>query len=321
MLKRVINSFKIILKSNFYSYWLFFCFLLFSCTENKLPKKDLVMNPKVTSPLFSIPKIPSKILFCNKTIFLTDEDTREKLDREILVNAYFQSSTVLSLKRASRYFPIIERILKEEKIPDDFKYLAIIESGLAQAVSPVGAQGFWQFMPFTAKEFDLEISNEVDERLNIEKSTRAACAYLRIAQDTLKDWLLTTASYNRGIGGVRSDMRWQGTNHYFDTDMNSETGRYVFRLLAVKLIFENPELYGFDVSKMELYQPFKTKSILIKTTIPNIAKWAIDKGVNYKIVTKLNPWLKGNRLTISKKQYTILLPSENENLKPYHNYF
>jgi membrane-bound lytic murein transglycosylase D len=298
----------------------FISLCIFSCTNNTNKEVDIIKNKNQTPALFTLPPLPSKINFCNENIVLTDEDIREKLDRELLVNTYFQSSTVLSLKRANRYFPQIEKILKEENIPEDFKYLAVIESGLAQAVSPVGAQGFWQFMPFTAKEFNLEISNEVDERLNIEKSTRAACRYLRVANDTLKDWLLTAASYNRGIGGVRSDMNWQGTNHYFDTDMNSETGRYAYRLLAVKLIFENPELYGFDLKKMELYKPFKIKSIVIKKTINNIADWSLQKGVNYKIITKLNPWLKGNQLTIKNKFYKILVPSHQENLKPYHKY-
>lgn len=304
----------------FFSLILFFILTSFiSCTTNEINEKKQEQH-SISPVHFTLPHLPTEITFCNQKILLTDEDVREKLDREVLVNAYFQSSTVLSLKRAKRYFPQIERILKEENIPDDFKYLAVIESGLAQAISPVGAQGFWQFMPFTAKEFDLEMSNEVDERLNIEKSTRAACGYLRFAQDTLKDWLLTAASYNRGIGGVRSDMRWQGTNHYFDTDMNSETGRYAFRILAVKLIFENPDLYGFDLKKMELYKPFKTKSIIVKNTIENIAKWAIKKGFNYKIITKLNPWIKGNHLTVKNKSYKILVPSHSENLKPYHKY-
>ena len=300
------------------SFLLISLLLIISCTENniKVDKKEIIKSPIN----FTLPILPSEINFCNKKILLTDEDVREKLDREILVNAYFQSSTSLSLKRANRYFPLIERILKEQNIPDDFKYLAIIESGLSQAVSPVGAQGFWQFMPFTAKEFNLEMSEEVDERLNIEKSTIAACEYLRIAQNNLKDWLLTAASYNRGIRGVKSDMQWQGTNHYFDTQMNNETGRYAYRILAVKLIFENPDLYGFDLKKMELYKPFKTKSIIIKKTIENIAKWSIEKGFNYKIITKLNPWLKKNHLTVKNKFYKILVPSTSENLKPYHTY-
>ena len=299
----------------------FFCFFC-SCSNQKdadLPKQETVITSK-TPTLFALPPLPEEIVFCGQKIDITDEDTRERLDREVLVNAYFQSSTAMSIKRANRYFPQIEKILKEENVPDDFKYLAVIESGLVQAVSPVGAQGFWQFMPFTAKEFDLEMSTEVDERLHIEKSTRAACAYIRNAHESLKDWLLTAASYNRGIGGVRQDMKWQGTEHYFDTDMNSETGRYAFRILAVKLIFEHPDQYGYDVKNMELYQPFQVKKVKIHKSIPNLAKWALAKGFNYKIVIKLNPWIKGNRLTIKKKKYEIILPSHTENLKPYHKY-
>ena len=194
-------------KNTLLIFLIFLIYIVNSCSEKDIKSSEEKNN--ISAPIhFTLPHLPTEITFCNQKILLTDEDVREKLDREVLVNAYFQSSTVLSLKRAHRYFPQIERILKEENIPDDFKYLAVIESGLAQASSPVGAQGFWQFMPFTAEEFDLEMSNEVDERLNIEKSTRAACGYLRFAQDTLKDWLLTAASYNRGIGGVRSDMRW-----------------------------------------------------------------------------------------------------------------
>jgi hypothetical protein len=311
----IINDFTFYFNFTFLG---FISFLFFSCTIKQNEK--IVAKQNQSPVLFSLPTLPSNLNFCNQKIILTDEDVREKLDRELLVNTFFQSATVLSLKRANRYFPPIEKILKEKNIPDDFKYLAVIESGLSQAISPVGAQGFWQFMPFTAKEFNLEISKEVDERLNIEKSTRAACDYLRFAHDTLKDWLLTAASYNRGIGGIKSDMNWQGTNHYFDTDMNSETGRYVYRILATKLIFENPKLYGFDIKRMELYKPFKTKSILIKKTIENIANWSLQKGINYKIIKKLNPWLKGNKLTIKNNFYKILVPSHKENLKPYHKY-
>lgn len=295
--------------------------MICSCNNNqeiKSSQDDIIQS---TSPvLFSIPILPKEMVFCGEKIILEDEDVRERLEKEVLLNAYYHSATIGIMKRAHRYFPQIERILSKENIPTDFKYLACIESSLNQAVSPAGAQGFWQFMPFTAEEFDLEMSDEVDERLNIEKSTYAACGYLKHAQDTLKDWLLTAASYNRGIGGVRSDMRWQGTTHYFDTDMNSETARYTFRILAMKLIMENPNAYGFDIDHMEMYQPFQTKSIIVKESIPNIAQWAIEKGFNFKIVTKLNPWLKGNKLTIKKKHYKLLLPSPSENLKPYKAY-
>ena len=295
-----------------------FSFLLFqSCKQDK----KVIKKKAFTSPIFTLPHLPKYIVFCNEKINLEDEDTREKLDRELIINTYFQSATILAFKRANRYFPVIEKILKEEKIPDDFKYLAVIESGLSQAVSPVGAQGIWQFMPTTAKQFNLEINNEIDERLNIEKSTRAACNYLKKSKVILKDWLLVSASYNRGVNGIHSDMKWQGTNHYFDTEMNSETSRYSFRILATKLIFENPKLYGFDIDKMELYKPFKTKYILLKKSIKNIAKWSIDLGFNYKIITKLNPWIKTNKLTVKNKFYKLLIPSEKENLKPYHKYF
>lgn len=294
--------------------------ILISCSSKNENKSENQHEVIISSPIFSIPKLPQEMMFCGEKIILKDEDVRERLEREVLLNAYYHSATIGILKKSTRFFPQIEQILKEKKIPIDFKYLAVIESGLVQAVSPVGAQGFWQFMPFTAKEFDLEMSDEVDERLNIEKSTYAACGYLQHAQDTLKDWLLTAASYNRGIGGVRQDMRWQGTEHYFDTDMNSETSRYVFRILAMKLIMEAPKSYGFDTDAIELYKPFKTKSYIVKQSISNIAEWSKSKGFNFKIFMKLNPWVKGNRLTIHSKPYKVLLPSPSENLKPYKAY-
>lgn len=299
---------------------LFITLVVVSCSNEK---EKSTINQNIQNPdtgFATIPNLPESMTFAGEKILLQDEDIIERLDREVLTNAYYQSATTQMLKRANRWFPMIERILEEENIPDDFKYLAVIESGLVQATSPVGAQGFWQFMPFTAKQYDLEINDEIDERLHVEKSTRAACAYLRDAQDTLKDWLLASASYNRGIGGVRQDMRWQGTDHYFDTDQNSETARYVFRILAVKLIFENPKAYGFNTDKIKLYEPFKTKRVVVKQSIPNLAKWALEKGINFKILTKLNPWLKGNKLTIKNRTYQVLLPSESENLKPYKQY-
>lgn len=299
---------------------LFITLVVVSCSDDKEKSAPVQIIQNSEFGFATIPNLPESMTFAGKKILIQDEDIIERLDREVLTNAYYQSATTQMLKRANRWFPLIERILKEEKIPDDFKYLAVIESGLVQATSPVGAQGFWQFMPYTAKQYDLEINDEIDERLHVEKSTRAACAYLRDAQDTLKDWLLSSASYNRGIGGVRQDMRWQGTDNYFDTDQNSETARYVFRILAVKLIFENPKAYGFNTDKIKLYEPFKTKRVVVKQSIPNLAKWALEKGINFKILTKLNPWLKGNKLTIKNKTYQLLLPSESENLKPYKQY-
>ncbi len=295
--------------------------LVFVACQNQAAKdvQEQTISNKTVQP-FALPHLPKKMSFANQVVSLEDEDILERLDREILINAYYQSATTQIFKRANRWFPLIEQILKEENVPDDFKYLAVIESSLMQAESPAGAEGFWQFMPKTAKEYDLEISSEIDERLHVEKSTRAACAYLKKAKDTLKDWISAAASYNRGMGGVRSDMRWQGTDHYFDTDQNSETGRYVFRILAMKLIFENPEEYGFAVKYMQLYEPFETRTVVVSESIPNLALWAKEQGINFKILTKLNPWLKANRLTVKSKTYTLLLPTENENLKPYRSY-
>ena len=298
------------------------CLLLFfllgcNSTEKKI---EIVKVIDKSQEVFFLPKLPHEMIFCGQTIYIKDEDIKEKLDRELLVNTYFQSSTTQTIKRANRYFPIIEPILKEYGIPTDFKYLAIIESSLLQATSPAGAKGFWQFMPVTAKERGLIVSAEVDERLNIEKSTRAACEYLKQAKIELSDWVLAAASYNRGIGGVRQDMKWQGTKNYFDTHMNSETGRYVYRILAVKLIFENPVNYGYNIPKNDLYEPFRTTNVTIKSSIANLAEWAKLKGINYKILVKLNPWILGNKLTIKQNSFQILLPHMTTNLKPYSAY-
>ena len=299
--------------------FLFIGIMLVACSS----KEEKVIESKSetsSSNHKGLPNLPKEMMFCGQKINLEDEDILERLDRELLVNVYFHSSTIQAMKRANRYFPEIEKILKEKGIPEDFKYLAVIESGLVQAVSPAGAQGFWQFMPGTAKEHNLFMSEEVDERLNIEKSTYAACDYLSYAHDTLNDWVLAAASYNRGIGGVRSDMRWQETDNYFDTHMNHETGRYVFRILAMKLIFESPEEYGYFIEKDQLYKPFQTVSVTVKESIEDLSSWAKLKGFNYKILKKLNPWIQGNKLTVKANDFKILLPAKNFNLKPYSDY-
>jgi hypothetical protein len=296
-------------------------FFVCSCNNPKAESEksdEQTHSNQATGLVF--PKIPEKMQFAGQTIILKDEDLRERLDREILVIAYYQSQTSGYFKRANRYFPQIEQILKEEGIPDDFKYLAVIESGLQQAVSPVGAQGFWQFMPTTAKLHNLEMNAEVDERLNIEKSTRAACEFLKQTNEGFNDWVLTSAGYNRGPAGVRSDMAWQGTEHYFDTDQNSETGRYVFRILAMKLIMENPEAYGYYPKQMELYEPIETKKHTVSSSIPDLSEWALQKGFNIKILRKLNPWLLTTKLTVNGKSYQIELPAKSTNLKPYKAY-
>ncbi|MFM7668908.1 MAG: lytic transglycosylase domain-containing protein [Bacteroidota bacterium] len=296
----------------------FLLVLFLNGCKDDSPEKNDQLNNQIIQP--TIPSIPKSMLFFGKKINLEDEDIRERLDREIITNVYFQSSTTFALKRANRYFPEIERILDEETVPEDFKYLAVIESNLSEVTSPVGANGFWQFMPFTAKEYNLIINDEVDERLNLTKSTHAACAFIKNAHEIFGDWVNACASYNRGIGGVQSDMKWQKTDHYFDTDMNNETGRYVFRIMAMKLIMENPKSYGFDIPNSQLYNPLKTKTIKSDREISNLAEWAKNRGINLKILRKLNPWLISNKLTTRPSDFSIKLPLKNENLKNFKSY-
>lgn len=297
--------------------YVFLALSVISCKEIPSTRKA---KTNLLSNTIALPQLPSSILFFGEIINLEDEDIRERLDREIITNVYFQSSTTFALKRANRFFPEIEKILKEENVPEDFKYLAVIESNLSEVMSPVGANGFWQFMTNTAEEHGLVINDEVDERLNLSKSTHTACAFIKNAHKIFGDWINACASYNRGIGGLQSDMKWQKTDHYFNTDMNNETGRYVFRIMAMKLIMENPKLYGFDIPKSQLYNPLKTKTIKVKKAISNLAEWAKSKGINLKIVRKLNPWLISNKLTIRPSDFSIKLPSKNENLKNFNSY-
>lgn len=290
-----------------------------SCQEKPNSSVDQAVEITTNEPLV-FPHLPEKMTFAGESISLKDIDLIERLDREVLLEANFQSATTGGMKRANRYFPVIESILKEEGVPLDFKYLAVIESNLLQAVSPVGARGVWQFMPRTADIYGLRVTNEIDERLHLEKSTHAACKYLKDAYRSTKDWLMAAAAYNRGVGGVMQDMEWQGTDNYFDTDQNSETGRYVFRMLAVKLIYENPEAYGYYPERMQRYEPLKTKTVTVTSTIPNVAEWALAKGLNFKIIQKLNPWIRSNRLTIKNDTFQLELPSAQTALKPYKSY-
>lgn len=296
--------------------------LLLSLINNSCDQKieNQTQVKKIITPII-LPPLPDKMYFAGEKIVLRDWDIKERLDREILVNTYLQSATSLIIKRSQRWFPLLEKILKKSNIHTDFKYLAVIESALVEkAISNVGAQGFWQFMPFTAKEFNLTMNEEVDERLDVFKSTIAACDYLKKANHTLNDWILTAASYNRGVHGILKDKTWQNAKSYFDLEQNDETARYVFRILAMKLILENPEKYGFNIPLVQRYPPLKVNPIQIKTSISNLSEWALTKGINFKILRKLNPWIKTTKLTIKNKYYTLLLPLNTENLKPYHNY-
>ena len=254
-------------------------------------------------------KLPEMIDFSGEQAPLDAPDIRERLDKELLVNTYWQSNMMLLLKRANKWFPTIEKILKEEGVPEDFKYLAVIESGLENLRSPKGAKGFWQLMPTTAKEYGLEVNSNVDERYHIEKSTRVACQYLLKARARFGSWTLAAASYNRGMYGTNKLLDNQMADNYYDLLLNKETSRYVFRILAVKEIMSNPQLYGFVFEEKDLYQPIPVRKIGLDTPIANIAEFAKENEINYKLLKIHNPWLIQNHLNNrSRKYYEIAIP-------------
>ena len=238
-------------------------------------------------------------------------DVQERLDKEMITNMNYHTNTTLVIKRANKVFPIIEPILAKYGVPDDFKYLAVIESSLVNAVSPAGARGVWQFMPSTAKENGMEVSEQVDERYHLEKSTEAACKYLVAAKEKFGSWTLAAASYNGGIAGIKSKMEEQQVDNYYDLLLTEETSRYVFRILALKEIMKNSEKYGFSIPKEALYYNIPTKKVVVDSTITDLASFAKTQGVNYKILKIHNPWLRDKKLTVaSGKQYEIEIPTE-----------
>ncbi len=252
---------------------------------------------------------PTAIDFAGENTPLNIADVNERFDRELLINANLHASTILIFKRANRAFPIIEPILKKNGVPDDFKYLAVIESALLNAVSSAGARGVWQFMPETAKEKGMEVNDCVDERYHLEKSTEAACKYLLAAKAKFGSWTLAAASYNGGMTGVNKQIEIQKVGNYYDLLLNDETSRYVFRILALKEIMKNPQKFGFDIPKQELYELFPTRKIEIDSTVNNLADLAISQGINYKILKIYNPWLRESKLeNKNRKKYSIEIP-------------
>tara|TARA_Y100001970_G_scaffold139164_1_gene171213 strand:- start:53054 stop:53953 length:900 start_codon:yes stop_codon:yes gene_type:complete len=255
-------------------------------------------------------KTPENISFCDEQVPLELLDVRERLDRELLVNTYWQSNMLLLIKRSYRFFPLIEEILKEEEVPDDFKYLAVIESGLENVRSPKGAKGIWQIMSGTAREYGLEVNKNVDERYNLELSTRVACKYLKKAKNKFGSWTLAAAAYNRGISGISRNLTRQKVENYYDLLLGRETSRYIFRILAVKEIMENANNYGFIFQEKDLYKPYEIKKIELDTAISNITDFSKKMGINYKTMKLHNPWLLENHLNNkSRKKYIIKIPN------------
>jgi len=253
---------------------------------------------------------PSEIDFAGEKTPLNISDVKERFDRELLVNANLDATTKIIIKRANRAFPIMEPILKRNGIPDDFKYLAVIESGLVNVVSPAGARGVWQFMPDTGKERGLEVNDIVDERYHLEKSTEAACRYLNDAYKKFGSWTLAAASYNGGVTGVNKQITFQGVTNYYDLLLTDETARYVFRILALKEIMKHPEQYNFAMQPQELYQTLPIRTVEITSAIPDLAIFAKEQGINYKILKIHNPWLRDRKLDVAAgKKYILEIPT------------
>lgn len=253
--------------------------------------------------------IPEKMQFSGEAVPIQVLDVRERMDRELHVNTYWQSNTLLYLKRANKWFPVIEPILKKNGIPDDFKYLALIESGFTHVVSPAGAAGFWQIMKETGKEYGLEISDEIDERYHVEKATEAACKYLNEAHTRFGSWTMAAASYNMGLNGLNKQVKKQLVSNYYDLLLSEETSRYVFRVLAAKELMTNSEKYGFHYREKDLWNNVASYTVDVDTSINNLSEFAQSYNINYKILKHFNPWLRQNTLTVkSGKSYQLKLP-------------
>jgi membrane-bound lytic murein transglycosylase D len=257
--------------------------------------------------------MPDQLTFAGEPVPVNNFDTRESLDKEMLVNGYWHSRTLMILKKSKRYFETIEPILKKYGVPDDFKYLAMAESGFENLVSPAKAAGVWQILESTAKEYGLEVNSVVDERYDLAKSTEVACRYLLESYKEFGSWTMAAATYNAGRGGLENQITKQKTTNYYDLLLNEETARYVFRLIAHKLITENPSAYGFHLEDDEYYPSIATHDMTVDTEIPNIADFAIENSTNYKIIKQLNPWLRQNYLPDqTNKVYHITIPDEGE---------
>lgn len=265
--------------------------------------------PALTQPF----TMPDQLEFAGETVPLGNFDTRESLDKEMLVNGYWHSRTLMVLKRTQRYFETIEPILKKYGVPDDFKYLAMAESGFENVVSPAKAVGVWQILESTAKEYGLEVNTIVDERYDLEKSTEVACKYLLQSYKEFGSWTMAAATYNAGRNGVENQISKQKTSNYYDLLLNEETARYVFRVIAHKLITENPSEYGFHLEETDYYPLISTHNIDVDMEISNITDFAVENSTNYKIIKQFNPWLRQNYLPDQpNKIYHIKIPNEGE---------
>lgn len=286
------------------------CIVLLSTCGLKTREESTAESKDGQLFMFTSPPVPDSVTFMGEKVPLDRFDVFESLEREILVNSYFHSQTIRLIKLAPRYFPVIDPILKEEGIPSDFRYLAAAESTLdPRAISPAGAAGMWQFMKPAALRYGLEVNGEVDERYHVEKSTRAACRYLKEMYMKYRNWGLAAASYNAGPASVDKQIERQKETNYFDLLLNEETARYVFRIISLKLVLENQEEYGFLVKDEEKYPLLKAKNVELTGTVPDFAVYAKGLGMSYKMLKYYNPWLRDNFLTNREaKTYILQIP-------------
>lgn len=283
-------------------------FFSYAFSNHREEKTDDYVNSNYK--IFGL-NIPKNLNFAGEKVPQNDFSIKESLDRELLVNTYWQSNALLLFKRANRWFPVIEPILKRNNIPDDFKYIALIESHLTNAVSPQGATGFWQLIEPTAKNYGLEINENIDERYHVEKSTEAACKYFKDAYAKFGNWTLVAASYNLGMGGIENLMKKQNASSYYDLLLNEETGRYVYRILALKTLMQNPKGFGFQIRKKDLYHRIPLNSVKVDSTIKDLAGFSQKLGYNYKILKMFNPWLRTASLpNPESKSYRIEFPKK-----------
>lgn len=284
-----------------------FCFFFTTCAYCTGQGGD-----KSSVVKYSCVPVPSYVIFCGDTIDLTSFERRERMDRELLAFSFMHSTSIQTIKKANRYFPVIDRILKENGIPEDFKYLMVIESACNPfARSVAGAAGLWQFMPTTGKEYGLEVNSNIDERYHVEKSTRAACKYLKKAYAKFGNWVTVAASYNAGQGRISQQQEKQYEDYSLDLFLVEETARYVYRIFAAKTLFANPAAFGFYLRSSDLYPQIKCRSVKINSTITDLARFAKSQGTTYSIIRNLNPWIRGNSLPCKENnEYIILLPDE-----------
>jgi membrane-bound lytic murein transglycosylase D len=287
--------------------------LLFVTQSSKVFGTTHENGSQVPDSIYTIKsfKLPGNVTFAGEEMPLDNFDTKESLEREILISAYRHSSTILIIKRANRYLPVIEKILSENNIPDDFKYLVAAESEYSNMISPVGATGFWQIMAETGREKGMEINTVVDERYSVEKSTQFACDYFKESYERYGNWTLTAASYNGGRASLDKQIEIQNQKNYYDLLLNEETARFIFRAVAYKLVISDPVSYGFNIGKDDLYPVLRYYEVKVDTAITDFSVFAEKFGTNYKMIKFLNPWLRQPYLTPkSGKAYDIKIPSE-----------